>query len=54
MSNPWDARNYYAFMKIDLGIGQTYEFNKDRTFIGQVSPIQPKGIETNPTVFPGA
>lgn len=56
MSNPWDARNYYAFMKIDLAKGWTgtYPFNSDRNFIAQPSPIQVKGIETDPTVFPGA
>ena len=56
MSNPWDARNYYAFMKIDLAKGWTgtYPFNSDRNFIAQPSPIQVKGIETDPTVFPEA
>lgn len=39
MNNPWDAKNYYAFMKIE-GMNETYSFNDSaRTFIGETSPI---------------
>lgn len=54
MSNPWDARNYYAFMKIDLGIDSTYTWDSKRKFIGQVSPIKQDWMKTDPTVFPNA
>lgn len=56
MSNPWDARNYYAFMKIDLKSGWEtgYAWGDKRQFIAAPSKIKPDGIVTDPTVFPGA
>lgn len=56
MSNPWDARNYYAFMKIDLAEGWNagYTWTEKRHFINQPSPIKVTGIETEPTTFPQA
>ena len=57
MSNPWDARNYYAFMKVDLaaGWGEGYAWGDKRFFIAEPSPIKPKGLPGQPdTVFPQA
>jgi hypothetical protein len=43
MSNPWDARNYYAFMKVgQLDAG--YEWNSGRQFIATPTPIQITGM----------
>jgi len=40
MSNPWDAKNFYHFMKITHTYDQGYTFSGDqRTFIAQPSPI---------------
>jgi hypothetical protein len=41
MSNPWDAKNYYAFMKISgVGNGESYNWNSTgRTFISKPSDI---------------
>lgn len=39
MNNPWDAKNYYAFMKVE-GMKDTYTWNDSkRTFIGEISQI---------------
>ena len=39
MSNPWDAKNYYAFMKVtDLANGK-YTWNDERHFIVPTSPL---------------
>lgn len=48
MSSPWDAKNYYTFMKItDMNTG--YKFSEtDRVFLAPTSPI------TNGTVYPQA
>lgn len=48
MSSPWDAKNYYTFMKItDMNSG--YKFSEtDRVFLAPTSPI------TNGTVYPQA
>lgn len=56
MSNPWDARNYYHFMKIDLASGWNtgYSWGDKRMFIAEPSALKLKGIETDPTVFPQA
>ena len=50
MSNPWDARNYYAFMKIDLASGWNagYEWSGKRQFIAEPSAIN----TTLPTFTP--
>ena len=53
MSNPWDARNYYAFIKVDLGINKPYTWGENRQFIAPTSPIRPDGLPGMPdTVFP--
>lgn len=56
MSNPWDAKNYYHFMKIDLQSGWTkgYTWGDGRQFIGQPSKLQLDGTKFGPTVFPQA
>ena len=38
MSNPWDAKNFYHFMKIS-GTYSPYQWNTDRTFIAEPSKI---------------
>lgn len=38
MSNPWDAKNFYHFMKIS-GTYSPYTWNTDRTFIAEPSKI---------------
>lgn len=47
MSNPWDAKNYYAFMTIK-GLSTPYQWNGDRQFIAKPSEI------TNGTAIKGA
>ena len=39
MANPWDAKNYYHFMKVDPGIEKSYQWNTDRQFIAKPSDI---------------
>lgn len=41
MANPWDAKNFYAFMKIsDLGSGaNTYNWQSERRFIAEPSKL---------------
>lgn len=51
MSNPWDARNYYAFMKIDLAKGWTgegYKWSDGRHFIAKPSEIPAPWAQGNP------
>ena len=38
MSNPWDAKNYYCFMKV-TGLTDTYQWNGDRRFIAEPSKV---------------
>ena len=38
MNNPWDAKNYYTYMKIE-GCTSEYTWNGSRHFIGETSPI---------------
>lgn len=46
MSSPWDAKNFYTFMKI-TGVSTGYSFtDKSRVFVAPSAPI------TNGTVFP--
>ena len=53
MSNPWDAKNYYAFMKItDLVGGEGYNWGGQRHFVGQTSPLALPGAEFGPTTMP--
>lgn len=42
MSNPWDAKNYYHFMKVE-GTTDSYQWNSSRHFIAEPSPIVLKG-----------
>ena len=52
MSNPWDAKNFYHFMKIE-GTYSPYSWTSDRTFIAQPSAInldaENKYTQTVPT-----
>ena len=50
MSNPWDARNFYHFMKV-TSVDKPYAWNGDRHFIATPSPIN---LTKVPTVFPQA
>lgn len=52
MSNPWDAKNYYAFMKITDLVGGEYNWGGQRHFIGQTSPLKLEGVEFGPTTMP--
>ena len=42
MSNPWDAKNYYHFMKI-AGLTETYNWNGQRSFIARPSALPLEG-----------
>lgn len=55
MSNPWDAKNFYHFMKIETC--GTYTWTDKRQFIATPSPVNlvnnpPKQVEANQTTFP--
>ena len=50
MSNPWDARNFYHFMKIS-SVDKGYDWNGSRQFIATPSPINLTNV---PTTFPQA
>ena len=50
MSNPWDARNFYHFMKIS-SVDKGYDWNGSRRFIATPSPINLTNV---PTTFPQA
>lgn len=54
MSNPFDAKNFYHFMKI-TGTTAGYKWNDQRHFIAAPSPINlvPEGYnqDANTTVF---
>ena len=39
MSSPWDARNYYAFIKV-TGLTDPYQWNANRKFLTGVSPVK--------------
>lgn len=47
MSNPWDAKNFYHFMKIS-GTSAGYEWNGSRHFIAEPSPVVLKPQQGNP------
>lgn len=51
MSNPWDARNFYHFMKIENCAGE-YSWNGMRNFIAQPSNIQLPGMGGGKQVMP--
>ena len=54
MSNPWDAKNFYHFMKITGTYGE-YKWDSSRHFIAEPSPIQLKPESPfNQTTFPQA
>ena len=54
MSNPWDAKNFYHFMKITGTYGE-YKWDSSRHFIAEPSPIQLKPeSQFNQTTFPQA
>ena len=42
LSNPWDAKNYYHFMKI-TGLTDQYAWNGERRFIAEPSSIPLSG-----------
>ena len=47
MANPWDARNFYHFMKIaDLNSDTTYTWGGQRQFIAKPSPINLTDVPT--------
>lgn len=51
MSNPWDAKNFYHFMKVS-GTYDSYNWSGSRHFIAEPSPIQlPTQGEFAQTVF---
>lgn len=51
MANPFDAKNYYAFMKIENCTSE-YTWNGSRHFIGETSDIQLKGWHGGSPVMP--
>ena len=53
MCNPWDAKNYYAFMKVE-GCTAAYQWNGDRLFVGPTSPLKVEGFLGGPAVMPMA
>jgi hypothetical protein len=53
MANPWDARNFYHFMKID-GVSDPYEWNGARNFIATPSDVRLAGVGGGNTVMPEA
>jgi hypothetical protein len=52
MSNPWDARNYYHFMKIGQMHTNTYKFDSDRQFIAKPSYIKLPEVGGGSPVMP--
>ena len=52
MSNPWDAKNYYHFMKVEKCTGE-YTWNGQRQFIAPPSDIVLKGWTGGSPVMPG-
>lgn len=53
MANPWDARNFYHFMKID-GVSDPYTWNHERNFIATPSDVRLAGVGGGNTVMPEA
>lgn len=43
MNNPYDAKNFYCFMKI-TGMNDNYTWNADRHFIGETSKLATTGV----------
>ena len=52
MSNPWDAKNYYAFMKITDLVNGKYTWAGERYFVGPTSPLALPDAEFGPTTMP--
>ena len=53
MNNPWDAKNYYTYMKIE-GCTSEYHWNGSRHFIGETSPLMTKEPNAGAPVMPMA
>ena len=53
MNNPWDAKNYYTFMKIE-GCTSEYTWNGSRHFIGETSPLMTLPPNAGAPVMPMA
>lgn len=51
MNNPWDAKNYYAFMKI-TDMTTPYAWGDSRNFIGKLSAIKTNGVNAGNPVMP--
>ena len=51
MNNPWDAKNYYTFMKIE-GCTSEYTWNGSRQFIGKTSPLMTNDPNAGAPVMP--
>lgn len=54
LSNPWDAKNFYCFMRI-TDVSKPYHWSSERQFIGDTSKIPLPTQKDNPyaqTVFP--
>ena len=51
MSNPWDAKNYYHFMRVS-GLTTGYYWNSQRNFIAQPSTLTPEGWTGGSPVMP--
>ena len=51
MNNPWDAKNYYTFMKIEDCTSE-YHWNSSRHFIGKTSPLMTKAPNAGAPVMP--
>lgn len=54
LSNPWDAKNFYCFMRI-TDVSAPYKWSSERQFIGETSKIPLPTQKDNPhaqTVFP--
>lgn len=50
MNSPWDARNYYHFMRV-TDMDTAYTWNGDRKFVTS-SPIEPPTTKFGPSIFP--
>ena len=53
MNNPWDAKNYYTYMKIE-DCTSKYTWNGSRHFIGETSPLMTKAPNAGAPVMPMA
>ena len=49
MSNPWDAKNFYAFIKVE-GVSETYALNGERHFIFKPSSLDVPTANGGPIV----